>query len=132
VRNARGQVERIVEHKDASGRGAGHHEVNTGILCLPAGKLAGWLSRLTNKNAQGEYYLTDVIGMAAAEGEKRHSLPPGSGVGSAGHQQPPQLAELERTASAQHRRRLMVRGRHAHRPGPHRRARQPGIAARTS
>jgi bifunctional UDP-N-acetylglucosamine pyrophosphorylase / glucosamine-1-phosphate N-acetyltransferase len=64
VRNARGQVERIVEQKDATAEELAITEVNTGILCLPAGKLAGWLARLDNRNAQGEFYLTDVIGMA--------------------------------------------------------------------
>ncbi|HNI09465.1 MAG TPA: NTP transferase domain-containing protein, partial [Thiobacillaceae bacterium] len=97
VRNARGQVERIVEHKDASPEELAINEVNTGILCLPAGKLAGWLSRLTNDNAQGEYYLTDVIGMAAAEGEKVIPCHPAAEWEVLGINSRQQLAELERT-----------------------------------
>ncbi len=96
VRNARGQVERIVEHKDASPEELAIDEVNTGILCLPAGKLAGWLSRLTNQNTQGEYYLTDVIGMAAAEGEQVIPCHPASEWEVLGVNSRQQLAELER------------------------------------
>jgi bifunctional UDP-N-acetylglucosamine pyrophosphorylase/glucosamine-1-phosphate N-acetyltransferase len=96
VRNAGGQVERIVEHKDATAEELAIDEVNTGFLCLPAGKLGGWLARLTNDNAQGEYYLTDVIGMAVADGERVIPCHPAAewevlGVNSRG-----QLAELER------------------------------------
>ncbi len=96
VRNARGQVERIVEHKDASPEELAIDEVNTGILCLPAGKMAGWLSRLTNQNAQGEYYLTDVIGMAAAEGEQVIPCHPAAEWEVLGVNSRQQLAELER------------------------------------
>jgi bifunctional UDP-N-acetylglucosamine pyrophosphorylase/glucosamine-1-phosphate N-acetyltransferase len=64
VRDRRGQVLRIVEQKDASARELGIREGNTGVLCAPAGLLRRWLGRLRNANAQGEYYLTDVIAMA--------------------------------------------------------------------
>ena len=110
VRNARGQVERIVEHKDASPEELAIDEVNTGILCLPAGKLAGWLSRLTNKNAQGEYYLTDVIGMAAAEGEKVIPCHPAAEWEVLGINSRQQLAELERTHQSNIADTLMVQG----------------------
>jgi bifunctional UDP-N-acetylglucosamine pyrophosphorylase/glucosamine-1-phosphate N-acetyltransferase len=110
VRNARGQVERIVEHKDASPEELAIDEVNTGILCLPAGKLAGWLSRLTNKNAQGEYYLTDVIGMAAAEGEKVIPCHPASEWEVLGVNSRQQLAELERMHQKTIADALMVQG----------------------
>ncbi len=96
VRNARGQVERIVEHKDASPEELAINEVNTGILCLPAGKLMGWLTRLTNGNAQSEYYLTDVIGMAAAEGERILPCHPAAEWEVLGVNSRQQLAELER------------------------------------
>jgi bifunctional UDP-N-acetylglucosamine pyrophosphorylase / glucosamine-1-phosphate N-acetyltransferase len=110
VRDARGQVERIVEHKDASPEELSIDEVNTGILCLPAGKLAGWLARLTNNNAQGEYYLTDVIGMAAAEGE--HVIPchPAAEWEVLGINSRQQLAELERTHQRNIAEALMVQG----------------------
>ena len=110
VRNARGQVERIVEHKDASPEELAINEVNTGILCLPAGKLAGWLSRLTNDNAQGEYYLTDVIGMAAAEGEKVIPCHPAAEWEVLGINSRQQLAELERTHQRNIAESLMVQG----------------------
>ncbi len=105
VRNARGQVERIVEHKDATPEELAIDEVNTGILCLPVAKLAAWLARLTNANAQGEYYLTDVIAMAAAEGERILPCHPAAEWEVLGVNSRAQLAELERmfqrnTASA--------------------------------
>jgi bifunctional UDP-N-acetylglucosamine pyrophosphorylase / glucosamine-1-phosphate N-acetyltransferase len=59
-----GRVVRIVEHKDASAEELALHEVNTGLLCAPAAALARWLRSLKNDNAQGEYYLTDVIASA--------------------------------------------------------------------
>jgi bifunctional UDP-N-acetylglucosamine pyrophosphorylase/glucosamine-1-phosphate N-acetyltransferase len=96
VRNSRGQVERIVEHKDASAEELAIREVNTGIMCLPAGRLVGWLDRLTDDNAQGEYYLTDVIAMAAAEGERILPCHPGSEWEVLGVNSRAQLAELER------------------------------------
>jgi bifunctional UDP-N-acetylglucosamine pyrophosphorylase/glucosamine-1-phosphate N-acetyltransferase len=110
VRNARGQVERIVEHKDASPEELAIDEVNTGILCLPAGKLAGWLARLTNDNAQGEYYLTDVIGMAVASGEKVIPCHPSAEWEVLGVNSRQQLAELERLHQRGVAEALMARG----------------------
>ncbi|MCP5278810.1 MAG: bifunctional UDP-N-acetylglucosamine diphosphorylase/glucosamine-1-phosphate N-acetyltransferase GlmU [Thiobacillus sp.] len=110
VRNARGQVERIVEHKDASPEELAINEVNTGILALPAGKLAGWLARLTNQNAQGEYYLTDVIGMAAAEGENVIPCHPAAEWEVLGINSRQQLAELERTHQRNIAEALMTQG----------------------
>jgi bifunctional UDP-N-acetylglucosamine pyrophosphorylase/glucosamine-1-phosphate N-acetyltransferase len=68
VRDASGRVTRIVEEKDASASEKWIDEVNTGLMACDAGKLKGWLAKLSNKNAQKEYYLTDVIAMAAADG----------------------------------------------------------------
>ncbi|MGH8440640.1 MAG: NTP transferase domain-containing protein, partial [Pseudomonas sp.] len=68
VRDAQGQVAAIVEHKDASDAQKAIKEGNTGILAVPGVRLAEWLGRLSNNNAQGEYYLTDVIAMAVADG----------------------------------------------------------------
>jgi bifunctional UDP-N-acetylglucosamine pyrophosphorylase/glucosamine-1-phosphate N-acetyltransferase len=67
VRGANKQVLRIVEHKDASARELKLTECNTGVLAAPAGLLRRWLERLGSANAQGEYYLTDVIAMAARD-----------------------------------------------------------------
>lgn len=75
VRNGGGRVARIVEDKDATDAERAIREVNTGILAAPRDKLATWLSQLGNVNAQGEYYLTDIVAAAAAEGvpiEVRH------------------------------------------------------------
>ena len=68
IRNDDGAVQAIVEHKDANAEQLGIREVNTGILAVSAANLNGWLEKLENKNAQGEYYLTDIIGMAAGDG----------------------------------------------------------------
>ncbi|MDD3529976.1 MAG: bifunctional UDP-N-acetylglucosamine diphosphorylase/glucosamine-1-phosphate N-acetyltransferase GlmU [Gallionellaceae bacterium] len=96
VRDARGQVVRIVEHKDAAAEELAIREVNTGILCLPAAKLARWLAGLGNDNAQGEYYLTDVIAMAVAEGERILTCHPAAEWEVLGVNSRAQLAGLER------------------------------------
>ena len=68
VRTAAGAITKIVEERDASDEIRAINEVNTGIMALP-GRYAGpWFEQLNNNNAQGEYYLTDVVGMAAAQG----------------------------------------------------------------
>lgn len=67
LRDHKGQVSGIVEHKDASPEQLGITEINTGLLAAPAAKLREWLARVDSDNAQGEYYLTDIIAMAAAE-----------------------------------------------------------------
>jgi bifunctional UDP-N-acetylglucosamine pyrophosphorylase/glucosamine-1-phosphate N-acetyltransferase len=103
-------VERIVEQKDASPEELAINEVNTGILCLPAGKLAGWLARLNNNNAQGEYYLTDVIGMATAEGERVIPCHPAAEWEVLGINSRAQLAELERLHQRNQANRLMTDG----------------------
>ena len=68
VRNSEGVVQAIVEHKDANSDQLKICERNTGILAAPRASLTDWLSRLSNSNAQGEYYLTDIIAMAVADG----------------------------------------------------------------
>lgn len=68
LRDDANRVIGIVEDKDASADQRHIAEVNTGLLCAPAARLRDWLSRLSNDNAQGEYYLTDCIAMAAADG----------------------------------------------------------------
>ncbi|AWB66423.1 UDP-N-acetylglucosamine diphosphorylase/glucosamine-1-phosphate N-acetyltransferase [Saccharobesus litoralis] len=69
VRDADNKVTAIVEQKDASAEQLAIQEVNTGIMAVPAKQLKAWLANLNNDNAQGEYYLTDIIGMAASEGK---------------------------------------------------------------
>ncbi len=68
VRNSSGAVTGIVEHKDASEQQRQISEVNTGIMAIPTDKLARWLQQLNCNNAQGEYYLTDVVAQAVNEG----------------------------------------------------------------
>src|SRR5690606_40127169 len=68
LRDAAGTVQAIVEHKDATDAQRAIREGNTGILAVPGKRLGDWLGRLSNSNAQGEYYLTDVIAMAVADG----------------------------------------------------------------
>lgn len=68
VRNAQDQIVAIVEHKDATEVQRQIQEVNTGIMAMPNQNLKTWLSKLDNNNAQGEYYLTDIIGFAVNDG----------------------------------------------------------------
>jgi bifunctional UDP-N-acetylglucosamine pyrophosphorylase/glucosamine-1-phosphate N-acetyltransferase len=67
VRGANGQVHAIVEHKDATEAQRAIVEVNTGIMAMSNTHLKSWLSRITNNNAQGEYYLTDIVALAVAD-----------------------------------------------------------------
>jgi len=91
-----GALARIVEHKDASADERAIREVNTGILIAPTAKLKGWLKRLSNNNAQKEYYLTDVIAMAVAEGMTVASAQPADAWETLGVNSRAQLAQLER------------------------------------
>ena len=89
-------VQAIVEHKDASHAQRAIKEVYTGFMALPARKLKDWLARLKNDNAQGEYYLTDIVGFAAADGTEVVAAKAGEQVEVDGVNSPLQLAELER------------------------------------
>ncbi|MEM9209677.1 MAG: bifunctional UDP-N-acetylglucosamine diphosphorylase/glucosamine-1-phosphate N-acetyltransferase GlmU, partial [Pseudomonadota bacterium] len=64
----------IVEHKDATEAQKAIAEINTGVMCAPARRLKDWLNRLDNHNSQGEYYLTDIIAMAVADGVGVHGV----------------------------------------------------------
>ncbi|WP_339513511.1 bifunctional UDP-N-acetylglucosamine diphosphorylase/glucosamine-1-phosphate N-acetyltransferase GlmU [Pseudomonas sp. RL_15y_Pfl2_60] len=110
VRNASGQVEAIVEHKDASEAQRLINEGNTGILAVPATKLGDWLGRLSNSNAQGEYYLTDVIAMAVADGLVVATEQPLDAMEVQGANDRRQLAELERHYQLRAARALMAQG----------------------
>jgi bifunctional UDP-N-acetylglucosamine pyrophosphorylase/glucosamine-1-phosphate N-acetyltransferase len=94
---AGGRVVRIVEEKDAKPAEREIREVNTGIMVLPTGRLAGWLGALSRDNAQGEYYLTDVIGLAVREGVAVGAAHPDAAWETLGVNSKAQLAELERT-----------------------------------
>ncbi len=91
-----GRVVRIVEQKDASEAEKTITEVNTGILCVPNALLHQWLPALKNNNAQGEYYLTDLIGMATAHGVPVTAVHPDTVWEVEGVNDKLQLATLER------------------------------------
>jgi bifunctional UDP-N-acetylglucosamine pyrophosphorylase/glucosamine-1-phosphate N-acetyltransferase len=96
VRAADGSVQAIVEHKDASDAQRAITEIYSGIMAVPTQLLRGWLARLDNRNAQGEYYLTDVVKFAVADGLSVMAHRIGDAVQVAGVNSPVQLAELER------------------------------------
>ena len=110
VRNAAGQVVRIVEQKDASAEERQIREINTGIMAMPTERLGDWLSRLSNDNAQKEYYLTDIVGMAVAEGLPIRTENPVHEWEVLGVNSKVQLAELERIAQRCTAERLMEQG----------------------
>ena len=96
VRDVAGQVVRIVEEKDASAEEKAIREVNTGIMAMPTARLADWLGSLKNNNAQGEYYLTDIVGLAVGEGLPVRTAQPEGEWEVLGVNSKVQLAELER------------------------------------
>ncbi|RZS84485.1 bifunctional UDP-N-acetylglucosamine diphosphorylase/glucosamine-1-phosphate N-acetyltransferase GlmU [Pigmentiphaga kullae] len=96
VRNGAGSIDRVVEHKDASPQELAIREVNTGILAAPTAALKRWLGSLKNDNAQGEYYLTDIIAMAVADGVPVLSAAPDHDWETLGVNSRVQQAELER------------------------------------
>ena len=110
VRNEAGQVVRIVEQKDASAEERNIREINTGIMAMPTACLGEWLSRLSNNNAQKEYYLTDIVSMAVAEGLPIHTTHPKKEWEVVGVNNKVQLAELERVAQRDSAEQLMEQG----------------------
>ncbi|WP_455366504.1 bifunctional UDP-N-acetylglucosamine diphosphorylase/glucosamine-1-phosphate N-acetyltransferase GlmU [Kaarinaea lacus] len=110
VRNDAGEVIQIVEEKDASDQQRKINEVNTGMLALNSSNLKKWLGQLENNNAQGEYYLTDVIGMAALENVAIKTVHPKSLVEIEGVNNKVQLAHLERVYQRQQAEKLMLQG----------------------
>ena len=110
VRDTQGEVQAIVEHKDASAEQKAIREGNTGILAVPGSRIGEWLGRLSNSNAQGEYYLTDVIAMAVADGLRVATEQPQDAMEVQGANDRIQLAELERHYQLRAARRLMAQG----------------------
>ena len=110
VRDPAGTVVRIVEQKDATADELRIGEINSGIMAMPTARLADWLARLSNDNAQNEYYLTDVVGMAVAEGLSIRTENPDDAWEVAGVNSKVQLAELERIAQRATAERLMEGG----------------------
>ena len=95
LRDPGGRVTRIVEHKDASEAERAVREINAGFLALGAGRLSGWLKKLDNRNAQKEYYLTDVVALAVADGVPVNAVKADAWE-VAGVNSKRELAELER------------------------------------
>jgi bifunctional UDP-N-acetylglucosamine pyrophosphorylase/glucosamine-1-phosphate N-acetyltransferase len=89
-------VRAIVEHKDASAEQRQIREIYTGIMAVPTAALKRWLAGLKNDNAQGEYYLTDIVAMAVADGTPVVAAQPVSEAEVLGVNSPAQLADLER------------------------------------
>lgn len=110
VRNAQGMVERIVEEKEADASIKTLKEINTGILITPAVHLRRWLASLNNDNAQGEYYLTDIIALAVQEHLPIHTSQPSNEYEVMGINNRFQLATLERYYQSQQVERLMLAG----------------------
>lgn len=110
VRDEQNRVCAIVEHKDATDAQKAITEGNTGILAVPGNRLADWLGRLSNNNAQGEYYLTDVIAMAVNDGLVVATEQPHDAMEVQGANDRKQLAELERHYQLREARRLMAQG----------------------
>jgi bifunctional UDP-N-acetylglucosamine pyrophosphorylase / glucosamine-1-phosphate N-acetyltransferase len=110
VRDRAGRIKCIVEEKDASAREKAIGEINTGILYAPTEMLQNWLSKLTNQNAQKEYYLTEVVRLAIASKTEVSSTIPADEWEILGVNSKDQLAYLERVYQLQNARRLMAHG----------------------
>ncbi|MBT1063993.1 bifunctional UDP-N-acetylglucosamine diphosphorylase/glucosamine-1-phosphate N-acetyltransferase GlmU [Bowmanella sp. Y26] len=104
------QVVAIVEHKDASDEQRQIREINTGMMIMKGADLKRWLANLNNDNAQGEFYLTDVIAMAAAEGKQIRAAHPQTATEVEGINNRKQLAAIERAYQAEQAERLMMDG----------------------
>jgi bifunctional UDP-N-acetylglucosamine pyrophosphorylase/glucosamine-1-phosphate N-acetyltransferase len=103
-------VQAIVEHKDASAAQREIREIYSGIMAVPAAQLKKWLARLDNQNVQGEYYLTDIVRFAVADGVPvvAHKITDAAQV--SGVNSPVQLAELERAFQLRNAQQLMEQG----------------------
>ena len=101
VRNTKGDITEIVEQKDASAEQLKITEVNTGVLALQSSQLRDWLPKITNNNAQGEYYLTDLVAIAREAGVEIISVNPESATEVEGVNNRVQLSQLERAHQRQ-------------------------------
>ena len=110
VRDAKRRIIGIVEEKDATAQQRGLREVNTGLMALPTARLADWLARLTNENAQQEYYLTDVVKLALQDGVTVHALGVAQPWEALGVNSRGQLAQLERAYQRDYANKLLEQG----------------------
>lgn len=105
-----GAVVRNVEERDANNEEQRIREINTGVMCAPAAQLKTWLAQLSNDNSQGEYYLTDVLGMAVSDGVRVHGVKADNQVEVMGINDKKQLAEAERALQRRLVNELMEQG----------------------
>ncbi|MGM0431030.1 MAG: bifunctional UDP-N-acetylglucosamine diphosphorylase/glucosamine-1-phosphate N-acetyltransferase GlmU [Pseudomonadota bacterium] len=110
VRNERRSVTGIVEQKDANAQQLAINEVNTGIMIADSDKLKAWLEQLSNDNAQKEYYLTDIVEMAARDGVNIATAQPDNAQEVEGANNRQQLASLERALQQRQAEELMTQG----------------------
>jgi UDP-N-acetylglucosamine diphosphorylase/glucosamine-1-phosphate N-acetyltransferase len=110
IRDPQGKVKAIVEHRDADEAQRRITVVNTGIIAARSEALRRWLGGLSNRNAQGEYYLTDVFALAAAEYNPAEMVPVDDPLEAEGANDPWQLAQLERAYQQRQVRELCLQG----------------------
>jgi bifunctional UDP-N-acetylglucosamine pyrophosphorylase/glucosamine-1-phosphate N-acetyltransferase len=110
IRDTDNNIAAIVEQKDASPEQLKVNEVNTGVMALTSQQLMGWLPQIDNNNAQGEYYLTDLIAIATSDSVKVKSIQPQSATEVEGVNNRVQLSQLERAHQRQKAQKLMESG----------------------
>lgn len=110
VRGANNNVTAIVEHKDATDAQRNIVEVNTGIMAMPNKNLTTWLSQLTNNNAQGEYYLTDIVALAVQQGVLVDAIVTNDEWSVTGINSKTDLSQIERVYQARVAEALMLQG----------------------
>jgi bifunctional UDP-N-acetylglucosamine pyrophosphorylase/glucosamine-1-phosphate N-acetyltransferase len=110
IRGTDNNIAAIVEEKDASPEQLKVNEVNTGVMALTSQQLMGWLPQIDNNNAQGEYYLTDLIALATSDSVKVKSIQPQSATEVEGVNNRVQLSQLERAHQRQKAQKLMESG----------------------
>lgn len=110
IRDQAGAVQAIVEQKDASAEQLQIREGNTGIMLLPGKRINSWLTGLSNNNAQGEYYLTDVVELAVSQAVPVTVVQAGDELEVMGANNRQQLSVLERAWQAREAERLMIQG----------------------
>jgi len=110
VRDGAGRLERIVEEKDATGAERAIREINAGFMALDAKRLDGWLAKIGNRNAQKEYYLTDIVTLAVQDGVPVHAVKVSDASEVLGVNSKAELAALERAFQRREARRLLDAG----------------------
>ena len=110
MRDNMGAIQAIVEDKDATPEQKAITETNTGIMAIPGSRMAEWLNNLNNNNAQGEFYLTDIVAMAVEEGTSVVNARPSSEMEVQGVNNRMQQAQLERLLQQRQAEQLMGDG----------------------